>query len=504
MWPDVKAITGISDHQREQLGKALAAPVAILAGSPGTGKTHVMGALIRAIAAQYGESCVAIAAPTGKAAVRCSAAMARHGVRVEATTIHRLLEIGRNGHGDGNWGFQRNESNPLACRFLAVDESSMLDTTLACSLFAACAKGTHVFLLGDPGQLAPVGHGCPLRDFIASEKIPVGTLSEIQRNAGAIVRACADIKAGRHFATVEKYDPATGANLKLIECATPQQQVETLCNVLQAFAASGKFDPVADCQVLVAVNEKSAVSRVALNAVLQGLLNPPAEDEPTAPGGWRTGDKIICLRNCWIESMILRERCNTPRSNVGAWENEYDQGPVQLFLANGDQGVVLAIGEGALIAEFTGPTPRVVRVPVSKKDATASGQAGESGSGGKGGSVGDFSLAYAITVWKAQGSEYPVAIVMADDGGGPNCGVEYWYTAISRASKLCIIIGRRATVDKQVRRITLRLRKTFLAEILKGEPEGQAVATVQASPAATPPLQPVVNDDFIRQLLADL
>jgi exodeoxyribonuclease V alpha subunit len=492
LWPLAEHLDSrVSDHQRQAATECLDAPVCVLNGSPGTGKTFLAAAVIRAVIAEHGHDCVAVAAPTGKAAVRITAAMHSYGIDLHATTIHRLLEIGRNGHDGKGWGFVRRADNPLPQRFLFVDEASMLDTNLAASLFAACAPGTHVLLIGDTGQLSPVGHGCPLRDLIASGRVPIGELSEIQRNAGMIVRACADIKAGRRFETCVKYDALAGHNLKLVECDTPAAQVEALRTVLGAFRASGKFDPVADVQVLVAVNEKSMVSRVALNTMLQGMLNPPHENDATEagsgrdahadreqdadgastlPAAWRVSDKLICLRNCWVEGAVLPGgedmACVT---DAAGWAVEYDgmnAGPVQHFLANGDQGRVLATGHGVLIAEFVGPR-RCVRVPVSVKAATT----GDAGS--KGGSAGDFSLAYAITGHKSQGSEYPVAIVMVDDNAGFVASREHVYTCISRASKLCILIGKRATIDRQVRRVSLTRRKTFLTALLQ---EGGGVA----------------------------
>lgn len=172
-WPTLDAITAgpgaaLTPHQRTALASILHSPFAILAGTPGTGKTFAAAAVLRAIVAAHGHAGVAVCAPTGKAAVRITEAMHGYGVRIEATTIHRLLEIGRNGHDGKGWGFMRNESNPLGKRFVVVDEVSMLDVDLAADLLGACGDGVHVLWVGDPGQLPPVGHGAPLRDLIAA------------------------------------------------------------------------------------------------------------------------------------------------------------------------------------------------------------------------------------------------------------------------------------------------------------------------------------------------
>jgi exodeoxyribonuclease V alpha subunit len=267
LWPsDLDSLGAfLSEHQRERLLAALARPVGILDGSPGTGKTQCAAALIQLIVQRWGIESVAVCCPTGKAAVRITGVL--RGIALDATTIHRLLEIGRSGRDGRGWGFKRNRGNPLPQRFIVVDEASMLDTTLASKLFEALADGTHVLLVGDTGQLPPVQHGAPLRDLIAAG-VPCGTLTEIKRQGGepnTIVQACADIKTARRtFATVDRYDPARGHNLRLIEVPAdnPAQSVEVLLALVRQFKASGKFDPVWNVQVLSAMNTASEVARV--------------------------------------------------------------------------------------------------------------------------------------------------------------------------------------------------------------------------------------------------
>src|SRR5262249_19287872 len=159
--------------------------------------------------------------------------------------------------------------------FIIVDETSMLDTDLAAALLTACSPGTHILFVGDPYQLPPVGHGAPLRDMIAAG-MPTGELTEIRRNAGLIVHACAAIKDGRHFAVADRFDPAAGANLRHIEAESPRAAVDWCKQILRRFrdADPRRFDPVWDVQVLVAVNQRSLVSRTELNRELQGELNP--------------------------------------------------------------------------------------------------------------------------------------------------------------------------------------------------------------------------------------
>lgn len=458
--PDGEVIE-LSPHQLENVYGLATKPVCILAGTPGTGKTFTAAALIRQVVGAHGMYAVAVCAPTGKAAVRCTAAMHGYGLGVEATTIHRLLGVSRSGRDGKGWGFLHNKDNPLPFRFVIVDESSMLDTSLASSLFEACCDGTHVLLVGDPYQLPPVGHGAPLRDLIAAG-VPCGELSEIRRNAGKIVEACAAIKSGRRFETSDRYDPETGDNLRHMETAEPAEAVETLRGILRQFSASGKFDPIWDVQVLVAVNEKSELSRVALNKLLQGELNPAGRQEKGNP--FKVGDKVICLKNSWMQLVEFDGPQVEDAADYTVVRGDGDGEVVEVFLANGEIGRVLAVGPKLTIARFESPD-RTVKIPMGKI-RPEDREEGQDGTEIKG-AGNDFSLAYAITGHKSQGSEWPCVIVMADKGAGFVACREWNYTAISRASRLCVLIGPRAVVDRQCKRVSLTRRKTFLKELLQ-------------------------------------
>jgi exodeoxyribonuclease V alpha subunit len=460
----------LSAHQHDRVRLALVQPVGILAGTPGTGKTYTTAVVVRELARCHGTGAIAVCAPTGKAAVRCSAAMARYGIPIEATTIHRLLVVGRNGHDRQGWAFKHNEKNLLLKRFIVVDETSMLDTDLAAALLRACSPGTHVLFVGDPYQLPPVGHGAPLRDMIAAG-VPCGELTEIQRNAGLIVRACAAIKDGQRFETCDKYDPdaTPPMNLRLFPAEKPEAAAETLRGILAKFAANRKFDPVWDCQVLVAVNAKSPLSRAALNAMLQADLNP--DGISVAGNPYRVGDKIICTRNSLVTLQMLTA-ANRPTAMPESYRDvkTVNGDAEQVFLANGEIGRVLAVGPKVVVAEFPTPT-RVVKLllgKASKATEEGSGEADEPTDKDQANT--NFDLAYAITVHKAQGSEWPCMICMIDEYPGAKriASREFWYTAISRARDLCILVGKRETCDQQAKRVALLRRKTFLVERLKG------------------------------------
>lgn len=433
LWPNPADIDGISDHQRDALGRAFAGRVGILTGGPGTGKTRSAAAALKTIIDQHGLGNVAVAAPTGKAAVRITEALAENGVNIQATTIHRMLAVSRNGHDGKGWGFSYNASNPLPYRYVFLDEPSMLDTDLAAAVFAACQPGTHVLLTGDPGQLPPVGHGAPLRDLLAAG-VPHGELTETWRNAGDIVLACQAIRAGRPWHASEYLDLADGHNFKHFETRLSTHALRHMEGLLGT--VPGGIDPVWDVQVLCAINDNSDVSRESLNKRLQAMLNPGNAER--AAGKFRLDDKVICLSNTMLP--IVDDTGEIVR--VGGEE-------VTDFVANGEIGCIVHLDKKAKRFDVAIDSPRrTVAV--------------------RGAYVEMFDLAYAITVHKAQGSQAPVIVFMVDEARGARfvgCR-ELIYTALSRAQKLAVTIGRKATIDQDCRRVALAGRKTFLRELV--------------------------------------
>jgi exodeoxyribonuclease V alpha subunit len=230
LWPK-GPLPGLSDHQQEELTEALTGPVALLTGSPGTGKTYTATAVIRAIADAGLMRLIAVCAPTGKAAVRITSVMRAAGLAIDASTIHRLLGPSKDG---GSWRFAHDEDSQLPHRIVVVDEVSMLDTDIAAVLFAALEDGTHVLLVGDVHQLAPVGHGAPLRDMMDAG-LPAARLTEIQRNAGMIVKACVHVKEGEHFEAMKSLDQwspdAPERNLVHLSCRGEETIDEKLSEV---------------------------------------------------------------------------------------------------------------------------------------------------------------------------------------------------------------------------------------------------------------------------------
>lgn len=279
--------------------------------------------------------------------------------------------------------------------------------------------------------------------------IGFGELTEIRRNAGMIVTACRDIKAGKPFSSADKIDLESGANLKLLQARDEAHSLEILERVLKSMT---KFDPVWETQILTALNKKSPLSREPLNVFLRGLLNP---SDGQSNAAFRPNDKVICLRNCHVQPLVKRER-------TCADEPEWDNAGDEQFLANGEIGRVLQIDPRFAIVAFREDQPDellTTRIWLPKAKREDDDQ--EAGTADK------FDLAYAISGHKSQGSESPCIIVMIDPAAGMVATREWFYTAISRASKLCLIIGRQDVLWRQIGRQATEKRKTFLVDLLR-------------------------------------
>lgn len=471
-WPtlDRPEFAELTDHQREQLRLALSGPVAILGGRPGTGKSFTLVRLVRAILAQHGR-CVSVMAPTGKAAQRVKELMAEAGLTgVKPTTIHSGLGVAK--VDEGGWEFQHNERNPLKCRFLIVEEASMLGTGLLRSLLAARARGCGILFVGDVNQLPPVEYGAPLRDMIAAG-LPYGELREIHRNAGTIVRVCSAIVDGQPWQPDEQIDlQAEGGPKNLVLVPAGKASAPTaVCHLLETLRDTSPYDPVWDCQVLVAVNDRSTLSRKILNRQLQDLLNPQAGDRKTP---FRVGDKVIQLRNQFIPFAV--------ETRGKGWTSSDDK----LLVANGEIGRVIHAEEKKTVVQFPSSDEPVIVFRGSRRNADADDDGPET-TGEHAKATGkrdpqtdeertdtgcDLDLAYAVTTFKAQGSQFPIAITCLDEYPGASgefgvCGREWAYTSISRAQKAAFLVGMKHVADGICRRRFINRRKTFMQETLR-------------------------------------
>ncbi len=448
IWPDVASIPKIDDHQRGELSKALRGTVGILGGGPGTGKTFTVAAVVGQIAKRIGASQIAIGAPTGKAAVRVTEAMHSNGVEgIQARTWHSLLGFTDN-------GFDSCDGEKLPFKLLVSDETSMCDLDMVSAIFRLRERGCHVLLVGDINQLAPVGHGAPLRDLIRAG-LPCGELREIKRNSGGIVEACAAIRDGLTF--------SPGDNLRMNSVAASAGAdgiIERVVDLVCAVDEDGSgLDPVWDCQVLVPLNDKGPLSRKALNKILQGVLNPVTHPSQVVQGcPFRTCDKIVNLKN----GRFL------DASQDGRSGREH-------FVANGELGRVEAIEEKSIIVSLQSPS-RLIRIPRGKQETTENDNGNDGPSTmpadqndtASQGAVGSWDLGYALSVHKSQGSEWPVVITVLDPSPGAKmvCSREWIYTAISRAKLRQELVGMKYTADSMVRRVSLDKRKTLLKELI--------------------------------------
>lgn len=407
--------------QRRAIFSALSGGVLILTGGPGTGKTTVVRALLRIF--EYLGHRVALAAPTGRAAKRMSAAAGE-----EARTIHRMLEMERTEEGSEPT-FHRNSRNPLDEDVVIIDEASMLDLPLAEGLLRAMKNGARLVLIGDVDQLPSVGTGNVLSDLIACERFETVRLSEIFRQSeeSLIVTNAHRINHGAL--------PVLDETKK--DCFfLPRAELDipnTVCSLIRDRLPRAYGEDIRDKIQLITPSRKGRAGSEALNRLLQEHLNPPSgEKNEHAQGGriFREGDRVMQIRNNYEL----------------AWQKGTHEG---MGVFNGDIGVIEAIdkGEDTLTVRF-------------EDDRVA---------------LYDFSLceeldhAYAITVHKSQGSEYPVVVLPLYSCAPQLLSRNLLYTALTRATRMAIFVGRREIVQTMVENDRQDMRYTCLrARLLEG------------------------------------
>jgi exodeoxyribonuclease V alpha subunit len=309
--------------------------------------------------------------------------------------------------------------------------------------------GSHLIMVGDINQLPPVGHGAPLRDLIAAG-IPSGSLTEIKRNSGSIVRICAAIRDGQRWQYDSVLDPDAGQNMILCECRSNTESLEKIVETCHKLRTIG-IDPVWDTQVLVSVNGKSELSRTAVNKRLQAELNPDGLRADGCP--FRVGDKIIRIKRNTL--MPCAEHANEDENQ------DADNGKV--LVCNGEQGRVVGVEPKRAFARFTGPN-RLIVIPFGKQSDDEGDD--DNDDDNKTNTGCDFDLGYACTVHKYQGSEVKVILWGLDDSGGAmrlGCR-ELFFTGISRAKYFEIHFGKKNTADCMCMRRSIMRRKTFLKE----------------------------------------
>ena len=452
-WLDCDSITGITEHQRAAAKVASSSNVGILGGPPGSGKSYTLAAMLKAALKKFDASEIAVCSPTGKASVRIAQALLDNGVSdISATTIHRLLKPTRNGHDGKKWGFFHGKDARLPHKLVVCEEASMADTGLAADLLESLNDDAMCLFVGDFAQLPPISHGKPLLDLIDAG-YPFGALTEIHRNAGDIVRCSQECKAGKPFTPSTGSNWKAGENVWIYQRASQGQQLAALKAVYEN--APEQFDRFRGMVTLSVTNESSDVARKNINLTLQSMLNPNGAKVGNTP--FRIGDRAICLENgdateigclacgpLGIDS--VREfhgdfACLRCGSTIK--KNEMEEG----FLANGEMGTVLDSGGDGLHILFDYPK-RAIRF------------------------VGEHhtrcDLGYCISTHRAQGSSFPLVVLMADDsvGAAMVSSRQLVLTAISRAEKLAIVIGKTSTVNSWIQVDAIANRKTFLREAL--------------------------------------
>jgi exodeoxyribonuclease V alpha subunit len=449
-WPEASELPStLSESQKAAMDIVTNSRLAILKGGPGTGKTFCLAGLVKAIIQAHGTSCVAIAAPTAKAAARVAETLRGYDIEgIWSGTIHGLLGVIS---ADGGWDFVHGTTNPLRQQFIIIDESSMPDLGLMASLLRALSVRSHLLLVGDEEQIPPVGSGTPFVDL--QPVLPIASLTEIRRNSGDIVRVCKLIREEGRIEFSPQLDEANGHNLPLYH-AVEGDIADVVENLVEAIRS--QVDPVWDCQVITPCNKGSLHSRRELNLRLQQQLNPTGERVKGNP--FRVGDKVICLKNGdyqtgkKIEMPDGKQQAETCR------------------VANGELGRVDAIEGGRMFVTLFYPDRQVV-VPVqaAKQDEEERvGDSDDSDDGSKG-LVGDWDLAYAISIHKSQGSQWKYVIFVIDPTSRASrlMSRQLVYTAISRAQNATLCVGEAHVAQKAIRRDGLAGRKTFLTQKIR-------------------------------------
>lgn len=414
----------LDEHQVTAVKEAARNGLLVITGGPGTGKTTTINTIIRYFELEGLE--IFLAAPTGRAAKRMSETTG-----FEARTVHRMLEL--NGGAEGSGGFERDESNPLEANVIIVDEMSMVDISLMYSLLKAISVGTRLILVGDVNQLPSVGPGSVLRDIIQSHACNVVMLTKIFRQASTsdIIVNAHKINHGEEvildnksmdFFFLKRYDADVIINVVL----------QLIKQKLPKFVDATPYD----IQVLTPMR-KGLLGVERLNGILQRYMNPPANDKVEKEYGstvFREGDKVMQTKNNYQLAWEIRTKFGLT----------VDKG---LGIFNGDMGIIRQINDFAeqMIIEFD--EGRMVEYPYKLLD--------------------ELELAYAITIHKSQGSEYPAVVIPLLSGPMMLMNRNLLYTAVTRARKCVTLVGNEVTFQQMIQNTSQQKRYSGLCDRLK-------------------------------------
>ena len=397
----------LDEHQVEAVKEAVRNGLLVITGGPGTGKTTTINTIIRYFELEGMD--IFLAAPTGRAAKRMSETTG-----FEARTIHRMLEL--NGGMEGNAGFEKNEQNPLETDVIIIDEMSMVDISLMYALLKAIAAGTRLILVGDVNQLPSVGPGSVLKDIIDSNEFHTVKLTKIFRQAST-----SDIIVNAH--KINRGEPVSLDNKSMDFFFLKRYEADKIINVtlqlikqkLPKFVGASEYD----IQVLTPMR-KGLLGVERLNGILQIYLNPADKRKREKEHGgtiFREGDKVMQTKNNYQLEWEIR-------SKYGLC---IDKGT---GIFNGDMGIIEEINDFAETMTVSFDEGRMVEYPYKLLD--------------------ELELAYAVTIHKSQGSEYPAVVIPLLSGPRMLMNRNLLYTAVTRAKKCVTIVGNDITFNQMI------------------------------------------------------
>lgn len=410
----------LDEHQRTAVEEAVQNGLLVITGGPGTGKTTTINSIIRYFELEGLD--ISLAAPTGRAAKRMSEMTG-----YEAKTIHRMLEL--NGGMEGSEGFERNETNPLETDVIIIDEMSMVDISLMHSLLKAIVPGTRLILVGDVNQLPSVGPGSVLKDIIESGCYNVVRLTKIFRQASQ-----SDIVVNAH--KIHRGEPVALDNKSMDFFFLKRYDADVIISVviqliqqkLPKFVDAQPFD----IQVLTPMR-KGLLGVERLNRILQQYLNPKEPYKAEKEVGeriFREGDKVMQIKNNYQLEWEVRSKYGLA----------IDKG---LGVFNGDMGIVKEINEFAEIMTVEFEEGKLVEYSFKILD--------------------ELELAYAITIHKSQGSEYPAVVIPLLNGPRMLMNRNLLYTAVTRARKCVTLVGDENTFLEMEKNVSEQVRYSGLA-----------------------------------------
>ena len=414
----------LDEHQVQAVKEAVRNGFLVITGGPGTGKTTTINTIIRYFEMEGMD--IFLAAPTGRAAKRMSETTG-----FEARTIHRMLEL--NGGMEGSAGFERNETNPLETDLVIIDEMSMVDITLMNSLLKAIAPGTRLILVGDINQLPSVGPGSVLKDIIQSEAFNVVMLTKIFRQAST-----SDIIVNAH--KINRGEEVSLDNKSMDFFFLKRYEADIIINVVLQLVKQKlpKFVDATpyDIQVLTPMR-KGLLGVERLNGILQQYLNPPDKSKREKEHGdmvFREGDKVMQTKNNYqLEWEICTKFGLTVDKGMGIF--------------NGDMGIITEINDFAETMTVEFDEGRKVEYSYKLLD--------------------ELELAYAITIHKSQGSEYPAVVIPLLSGPSMLMNRNLLYTAVTRARKCVTLVGNDATFNQMIQNTSQQKRYSGLCDRIR-------------------------------------